>query len=135
MKKFFPQGQALLVAVIIVGFAAVAGAIYLISSVSTDTLMQSNFSSSLKNLTYAQSGIDDALMKIARDKNYTGGYNLLPPDSLATINIEVKKDIPEVGKTTVSSVSDFQKSKKKIEVILSIDSQGKINISSYRLIN
>ena len=128
------KGQALLVSVIIVGFSSVAAALYLISSVSSQALIGSSYSYSQKSLSSAQSGIDDALMKLTRDANYASTGYTLPAISLdGTIKVEVLKDNPASGQTTINSNCEYSKSIKKIQAVVSRDPQGKIDIISYKI--
>ena len=79
----------------------------------------------------AEAGVSDAEIKINRDPNFEdlSGYTLTVGDGTATVIVD--KDTPVVGQTTIKSQGEVKNIKRKIKVILNVDSQGKVTLNSW----
>lgn len=81
----------------------------------------------------AQSGVNDALLRIAFDKGYENlsGYNLAVGSGTATVTTD--KDNPGTGRTLINSVGTVVNTKRKLEVIVSVDdTTGETRIISWK---
>lgn len=126
MKKHNKQGQALISLLAFIAIASVittsAVTVAIITARSGD-----NFSQGNKALLVAQSGAENAILRLLRDENYTGETMNIESDSV-TINI--------VGTSTktiiaTSSVGSF---KRTIEVVGAF-SNNTFSVSSWKEIN
>lgn len=78
----------------------------------------------------ASAGVSDALIRIARDKNYSSsGYTLSVGNGSA--NIVVQKDTPVSGSSTITSTGTVSVSKRKIKMIVNVSSYGKVTTYSW----
>ena len=74
----------------------------------------------------AESGIQDGILKVARNKNYSGSYTLTESDG--TIDISITQGTPVIirATSTVSKSSSVVKRAMKAELTLDTDGNGKI---------
>lgn len=78
----------------------------------------------------ANAGVSDAIIRIARNKNYSSvGYNLTVGNG--TANVVVQKDIPAAGQTRITSTGTVGASKRKIQVDTNVNTYGKVTIASF----
>ena len=87
----------------------------------------------------AQAGAKDALMRLARDKNYTspGGYSLSVGSASVIItveNIPLSSCYGGIGsnQACVVSIASLDNKSRRVEMILNIDSGGKITQVSWK---
>lgn len=134
MQKYvqinFRYGQAALSMILLIG-----GIISLI--VITLIVMISSYSSyafynTLKALAAANSGIDDALMRIVRDKSFSApnGYTI----NIDGIEISVVVEQSVNGKVIIISSATFLSYNSKIKAIVSLDDNGEVRLISRRRI-
>lgn len=84
----------------------------------------------------AKSGVEDAMLRILRDKNYSDptGYSI----SLgrATVDVVVNADTPDADKTTITSTGTAFRRKRQIQAIVSIDAvSGIVKVISLKEIS
>jgi len=78
----------------------------------------------------ANSGISDAIIQIARNKNYeNAGYSLAIGNG--TVSIVVEKDVPIAGKSRITTIGTVNSSKRKIQVDVNVSSYGKVTIANF----
>ncbi len=74
----------------------------------------------------AESGVKDAMQKIARNKNYSsGGYDLIFTGDSKT-EVVVNKDIPVAGKTEIISTGVVGNNTKKIKAVVNVGVNGEV---------
>lgn len=86
----------------------------------------------------AQAGLDDALMRLARNKNFvSGGYSLSVGSASVIITVE---QIPPsscsggigLNQACVISIASLNNKTRRLEMILNIDSGGKLTQQSWK---
>ncbi len=75
----------------------------------------------------AEAGINDAIMKIARNKNYSANYSLLINSNAANIVF----DTTVLNQTKITSTSIIKNYTKKIQATLNVTANGKVTIASW----
>ena len=115
------RGVALLpVILVLFGLVMVVGVAIAGISVSENTISSTKDASD-EALAIAESGIQDALMKLARDKDFTSaGYNLSVSGGTATIIV------PSGSSKDITSSADLNGKKRKIQLTVNADANGKI---------
>jgi len=80
----------------------------------------------------AQSGVADALMRLARDKDFSSaGYTVSVGNGSATV--VVTRNTPTIGQDLITATGDVQGRKRKLEVKAAVDgTSGQITILSWR---
>ncbi|MEK7521033.1 MAG: hypothetical protein AAB560_03070 [Patescibacteria group bacterium] len=78
-------------------------------------------------LAAANSGVDDALVKIVRDKGYSGSYELAVGNRL--VQVSVAKDFPVTGKHQITALGVALTRKKKVEAVAGVnETTGEVKI-------
>lgn len=72
----------------------------------------------------AESGIQDAILKLGRNKNYTGSYTLIETDGSVDVNVAAGTPVVVSATSTVSRSASVIKRAMRAEV--QIDADGKI---------
>lgn len=85
---------------------------------------------STEALAASQAGLQDAFVKIVRDKNFSSaGYDLTVGSR--TTRVTVTKDSPAVGKTAIVSVGAASFRQRKLQAIVVVNSNtGKVDLES-----
>lgn len=108
--------------IIVVGLSLLGGGFIenLISNISAN---------SQESFYLSDSGIQDGLIKITRNKDFTdeSGYSPSITDSGEALNITVAGTTEK----TIESSADIKNQNKKIKVIVDIDDDGKVTFSSW----
>src|SRR3989344_8944732 len=121
------RGVALLpVILVLFGLVMVVGVAIAGISVSENTISSTKDASD-EALAIAESGIQDALMKLARDKDFTsvGGYNLSVSGGTATIIV------PSGSSKDITSTGALNNKTRKIQLTVNADANGKITQSGW----
>ena len=115
------RGVALLpVILVLFGLVMVVGVAIAGISVSENTISSTKDASD-EALAIAESGIQDALMKLARDKDFTSaGYNLSVSGGTATIIV------PSGSSKDITSSGTLNSKTRKIQLTVNADANGKI---------
>ena len=116
------RGVALLPMILVLfGLVMVVGVAIAGISVSENTISSTKDASD-EALAIAESGIQDALMKLARDKDFTsvGGYNLSVSGGTATIIV------PSGSSKDITSTGALNNKTRKIQLTVNADANGKI---------
>lgn len=83
---------------------------------------------STEALTTARTGLDDGIIKVVRDKNFSGDYAVAV--GRGTANVSICKDTCVIGKTEITSTV-LGISQRKLRAVLAIDaSTGKVVVES-----
>lgn len=92
----------------------------------------SGFQSANQALAAASAGADDAIMQINRNKDFAStGYTVQVNGNSASVS--VSQNTPEAGQITILSESTVSRRKKKIQVIMSINSStGQADMRSWQ---
>jgi len=136
IQQFNQQGMALLATVVVVLLILVAVGLSMISLGIFEGFMAESQRASDEAYAAAQSGVKDAMMRIARNKNYSSaGYylpeNCTPNGATTCAHVIVEKDAPSAGKDRVTATGTLSNSTRKLEVILNVNAtNGKITIDS-----
>ena len=128
------RGQAALPTIVLLGGlmveVVIAGAlvVFLFNNSTYGTRL------SIEALGAAHSGVQDALLKISLNKNFSHiGYELLVNGTRSTANVAVEKDPLElgVGKTRITSTGITLIRRRKLQAILNINSMtGAMKVES-----
>jgi len=115
------RGVALLpVILVLFGLVMVVGVAIAGISVSENTISSTKDASD-EALAIAESGIQDALMRLARDKDFTSaGYNLSVSGGTATIIV------PSGSSKDITSTGALNNKSRKIQLTVNADANGKI---------
>ena len=131
--------MALLATVVVVLLILVAVGLSMISLGIFEGFMAESQRASDEAYAAAQSGAKDAMMRIARNKNYSSAGYYLPADpsncalnsATACAYIVVEKDAPSSGKDRITAIGTLNNSSRKLEVILNVNAtNGKITTDS-----
>lgn len=113
-------------------------AIEIIIAVTTTSYIfsESEFGTRFSNeaLLAAKAGVQDAAMKIVRDKNFTQATTTLTVNN-ATTDVSVCKDAPcaAIGKQKIISLGKSQSKRRQLEAILNVDSlTGEVRLESLK---
>ncbi len=89
---------------------------------------------SAEALAAARAGVDDALIQLVRNKNFTAYPDPYTVEVTGgrVASVTVCKDVCLLGKTDVVSVASAANKKSKIEAIVTIDADGKVSVDSLR---
>lgn len=68
----------------------------------------------------ARSGVNDAILRIIRNKDFMGTYSSITVGR-ATVTVSVVKDQPDTNQTTITSTGIALIRQKKLQAIVSID--------------
>lgn len=130
MKIFFKNnGVAILPLTLLI-----SGLIIIISATIALTNYLLNYNSAVlkyssEALAAAKSGIEDAIMKIIRNNNYSGSFTLTIGQ--ANVNVTVLSNDPMAGKDTIISLAVVRSIQKKLKAIVNIDAMTtQVNIES-----
>lgn len=78
----------------------------------------------------AESGVYDALIQLARNKDMAGTYTL--PASQGTVSVSVTSHTPDTDKTTIVSSATVRGLERRIQTIVSVNQQtGLISLVSW----
>ena len=88
----------------------------------------------------AQAGIDDATIRIARNLNYSNGSGYTLAVENGTSTVIVQKDtfsspctaVSATGKDCIISTGQVKDSKRRIEVVVTIGTYGKVTVDSFK---
>lgn len=120
-------GQAALPAIILVASIALTISLAIASLGLTEHNISYNQGLSQKAFDLAQSGAEDAWLKLAKDPSFSGSYILQNALGQCNINIEL------VGSSKrIVAQGEINQRFRTIEILLTIDSVGKINLSSWQ---
>lgn len=82
----------------------------------------------------ARAGVEDAIIKIIRDKNFTSATTTLAVGNYSA-DVSVCKDLPcvAIGKHKIISLGKAQTRRRQLEVILTVDSAtGEVRLESLK---
>ncbi len=120
--KFKSYGVAALPTILMIGGIAVE--IIIAVTATSYLFVQSEFGSKLSLDAYsaANAGVQDAMMKIIRDKTFTQATTTLSVGSYSA-DVSVCKDLPCAGsgKHKILSVGKAQSRRRQLEAILNVD--------------
>lgn len=81
----------------------------------------------------ARTGVNDAILRTVRDKNFPSGYSVYTITiGRANVEVTVNKNIPSTNQNTIKAVATVLTRKKTMEAVISIDSNnGEVAIVSF----
>jgi len=128
LKGIAALPTVLFLILIISGLVLTTGFLFFYQSQGETAINQSR-----KALHYAEAGIYDALLKIDRDLTFESAGYTLNFNSNGEAEISVHRDTPEEDKDTIYSTGKCGDSRRKIKVVIQIESNtGKISILSWQ---
>lgn len=128
------SGQALLVSVLLITFAAVSLGLSIAVSSSSEVSIRQNTQEKVRSYALAESGIEDALIQLVRDPNFNANYSLPVPSPSDTIGVTVLKDNPSPGQSSIISQGSSSGRKTSIKVEVSREN-SKVTILTYNEID
>ena len=129
----FKKGQAALGMIFLIGGVVVLVATTLAFLSFTFLNSTYGFQSSQVALSAASGGIEDAIIKLNRNKDFaTSSYNLTIGSTTATIS--VSQNSPVSGQTTINSQATSGFYQKKLRAIVQVASSGEVFILSKNII-
>lgn len=84
---------------------------------------------SIEALSASQSGIEEGIMNVIRNKDYSGASTISVGN--ATVSIITSSTYPSAGKDTITSLATIRQIKRKLEAVININSTtGQVEIQS-----
>jgi uncharacterized protein YpmB len=122
------KGQTALSTIFLIGGIISLIAITLVIIISSYITSAYSYQNSQRALAVANAGADDALMQLARNKNFadTNGYLVYSGNDSATVT--VTQNSPLTGQVTILSIANIFSYKKKVRIIVSISDVGEIRV-------
>jgi len=128
LKGIVALPTVLFLILIISGLVLTIGFLFFYQSQGETAINQSR-----RALHYAEAGIYDALLKIDRDLTFESAGYTLNFNSNGEAEVSVQRDTPEEDKDTIYSLGKCGDSRRKIKVIIQIESNtGKVSILSWQ---
>lgn len=133
--KFKKEGVAALPTLLILGGIIVNTVIIIVLGVYL--LIGSGFGNKLSSeaLAAAKAGIQDGILKVARDKNFSGSYEFAVGQR--SVSIEICKDLDSPicvgqGRRKISAIGSALTRRRKLEAVLSVSSLGEVKLESVK---
>jgi hypothetical protein len=122
------NGQAAISTMLIIGGLISLIALTLIIIIFSYTSSSYGFQHSQRALAVANAGVDDALIKLIRDRSFENqtGYTVQVDNNTATV--QVIQNSPQSGNVTIISTATVSNYKSRVRVVVSVDSNGEIRI-------
>ena len=126
------RGQAALVTSFLIGVTVLFAGITM-SFLATSFLEATyGFEAASRASVAAGSGIQDALLQLARNKDFNPGTYSIPLGS-ATTTVTITRDSPVAGKITILSTSTINRYEQRLRAIVSIStSTGQVDLISWQ---
>lgn len=129
------SGQAALSLVFLIGILIIsmgAGLAFLSSSFLNSGY---GFQAANRALAVALAGVEDALMQLARNKDFSAASAYTVPVGSDSASVTVTQGSPVSGQATISSSALVSFRQRKIQAVVSIDSTtGKVSVLSWQLV-
>lgn len=129
------DGQAILSVIFLISAIIILTGLALVFTVTAFLNNTYGFQLKEKAQAAALSGVDDALLRLARDKDFSNtlGYSLLVGNYTATVT--VLRDVPVTGQTTITSSAAALLSQSSIKTTVSRNlTTGQITVISWQQI-
>jgi hypothetical protein len=132
-KTFQQKGIALLPAVLMIGTIMIELGLALTFVIYLSNLSSYGVRLSQEALYAARTGVNDAILRTVRDKNFPSGYSVYTITiGRANVEVTVNKNIPSTNQNTIKAVATVLTRKKTMEAVISIDSNnGEVAIVSF----
>ena len=122
-------GQATISLVFLIGGLVIMVAVSLAFLILSFINSGYGFRAANQALSAANGGVSDALMILARNKDYSGSYSL-PVGSYAA-NVTVSSN-PAIGQTTITSLASASRYQRKVQAIVAVNSStGQTDLLSW----
>lgn len=135
-KKNRQQGVAVLPVVLLVGGVIVE--IGIAGAFIAFYVAQAGFGTRLSNeaLGAARSGIEDGIMKVVRDKDYSSATTTVT-FGMRTADVSIVRDIPSIGKDTITSIgkagTGIGQKQRKLQSIINVNqTTGEVQVEWIR---
>lgn len=126
------NGQATLALVLLIGGIITLIGVSLVFLVGSFINSGYGFQSSSRAFAVASAGVDDAIMKLVRNKDFYAASPYDVPVGNYNASVTVAKDTPVSGKTTIVSTATVGAYKRKVQAIVAIDSYtGQVHLVSW----
>ena len=134
VRFYARRGQAALAMVLLIGGVSlvIAVSVFLISTSLANSVL--GFRDSNSSLAVATAGVNDALLQLARHKDFASGSGYLVPltDSAATVT--VNQNSPTSNQATIISSGSVGLFQSKLKVVVGIASTGQVTVLSWQKI-
>jgi len=132
-KTFQQKGIALLPAVLMIGTIMIELGLALTFVIYLSNLSSYGVRLSQEALYAARTGVNDAILRTVRDKNFPSGYSVYTITiGRANVEVTVNKNIPSTNQNTIKAVATVLTRKNHGSGIISIDSNnGEVAIVSF----
>lgn len=133
LNKIHQKGIALLPAVLMIGTIMVELGIALAFVIYLSNLSSYGTRLSQEALYAAKAGVNDAVLRTVRDKNFPSDYsNYNIVIGRTSVAITVVKNIPDTYQNTITAIATVLNRQKTVEAIISINSiNGEVFIVSF----
>ncbi len=133
LNKIYQKGIALLPAVLMIGTIVVELGVALAFVIYLSNLSSYGTRLSQEALYAARAGVNDAILRTIRDKDFPIGYSVYTISlGRASVEITIDKNIPTTAQNTITAVATVLTRQKSMEAIISINSiSGEVSIISF----
>lgn len=116
------RGQAALTMVLLVGGLSVFVGLGLAFLVASFMNTSAGYQASERAAAIAASGVSDALLQLARDKDFASSGYAVAADGYSA-SVTVTQGIPAAGNATIVSQATVSRYKRKMETVVAIDGE------------
>jgi uncharacterized protein (UPF0333 family) len=126
------RGQATLALVFLIGGIIVVVGVSLAFIVTSFIISGYGFQSSNRALAVAAAGVDDAIIKLIRNKNFSAVSPYDVPVGDYTAKVSVIQNLPASGQVTIISTAAVAVYKRKIQAVVAVDpGTGQVQLLSW----
>lgn len=131
-SRSWSTGQATLALVFLIGGIIVVIGVSLIYIVMSFITSGYGFQSSNRALAVAAAGVDDAIIKLIRNKDFSAALPYDVPVGTYTARVSVAQNAPASGQATIVSTAAVAAYKRKIQAVVAVDPKtGQVKLVSW----
>jgi hypothetical protein len=134
--KYFNRGQVAMSLIFLIGGVMIVIAATLTFVVSTYLNATIGYRAANQALSIANSGIDDAVLQLTRNKDLLNGSYCVPAacGSTSTL-VTINQNTPQAGQVTITSDAKVNQKERKIKALVSVASSSQITVISWQLLS
>lgn len=130
--RFHSQGQATLALVFLIGGIVVVIGVSLAFIVLSFINSGYGFQSSNRALAVAAAGVEDAIIKLVRNKDFSAASPYDVPVGTYTASVSVAQNTPVSGRVTIVSTAAVGAYKRKVQAVVAVNSAtGQVQLVSW----